>query len=436
MGGKKIIVFSLILAMIFSLCACGVSNNSDKAISHNDYSSDSGSSPLTPPETITEYEVTEGSYSLCNRGADKFLTYSDSTLFLGDSPAVFNFQPYNSSSYYIYAQGTDIMLDIDNAYIADGTTIKLWPLTGYPVQMWKAVKNSNGSFSIVSNANESYCLGFYGNTAVLQLRDTSNLFQEWTLTRITDENSLGYKKYESSGNIIELQLPLNIEDTISAQRIQKWANDLETAYYTFADFTSFTPYSKIIVRAYLPCKYLAYVIDDSNVIHIDSTFIYEDLAKMSLRSVDWNFCALHEMGHMFDSKRSWLFEAEVLTDLKVAYVLEKHNVSAVPSEFDASINFFGKDIINAYHTLGGDFSTDYNIYGFAARFLEIKNDIGWEPFKSTFHYMQSNHLSYINLSRTQKFEKFISLLSEYSGKDVKSYFSQSEWNTIISKTYS
>lgn len=181
-----------------------------------------------------------------------------------------------------------------------------------------------------------------------------------------------YCTYISTGGIIELQLPLDIHNIISKPRLQEWANNLERAYYTYYELTNYKPFKNIIVEAYKPCKYLGYVISGSNIIHIDSDFIHQDLKKMASRKNDWHFCALHEMGHMFDFYRPWIFEAELMTDLKLAYVLERNNVAAAPSEFNASYNFYGKNIINVYAALGQDFSKTYNIFGCAQRFLKIK----------------------------------------------------------------
>ena len=137
------------------------------------------------------------------------------------------------------------------------------------------------------------------------------------------------------------------------------------------------------------------------------------------------------MGHMFDCKRIWNFETEMMTDFKLAYVLEKNGACAAPAEFGAATAFYGKDIIRAYEILGGGFESSYDIYSCAERFLEIKEDIGWEPFKKTFRYFQSNHNSFVGLSKVQRFEKFVSRLSTYSGEDIRSYFTDAEWNTVI-----
>lgn len=427
MNNKKLISLLLTFILIIFCTACSTDESS--------------SSPTDDNEILTELPdipdmITPGVYTFYNESTGCYLSYQDNSLILSDNPVNWNLKSYNENSFYIYACDTDLLLDIDNATIADGTTIKLWSLTGYDVQIWNITGNDNSTYSILYSGNNDYCLGLDNGSTILQLRDKNNPMQDWKVVKVTDSSSLGYYSLVSAGGVIELQLPLDIETVISKSRLQEWANDLETAYYSFYELTNFVPYKNIIVEAYNPCEYIGYVINDSNIIHIDCDFIYDDLAKMAARADDWNFCALHEMGHMFDCHRPWVFEAEVMTDLKVAYVLEMNNTSAVPSEFDASYSFYGEDIKNAYDTLVSDFSSTYNIFGCASRFLEIKEDIGWEPFKQTFHYLQENYDEYSNTSKQEMFENFIKLLSQYSGKDIKSYFSVNEWNTIIQKTYS
>lgn len=374
------------------------------------------------------HTINSGVYTFFNKKTGSYLSFKNNTLILSKRAQHWDVKVCGDKARYVYANGTDLMLDIDNAYVASGTKVKLWQLTGYDAQKWNVVKNSNGTYSFLSAVNNKYCLGFKNGKAVLQTRSNGNEMQEW---KAVNKTSNYYKSVSSNNKIIELQLPLNVSNIISDSRLKKWANDLETAYNSFYELTNFKPYKNIVVEAYKPCEYIGYVYDDSNIIHIDKDFIYEDLKKMAARNNDWNFCALHEMGHMFDWGRPWTFEAEVMTDLKVAYVLEKNNAQAAPSEFGASTVFQGKSIINAYNILGGSFSKNYNIFGCAERFLKIKEDIGWTPFKKTFHYLQKNSKSYSGLTRVKRFEKFISLLTTYSGKNIKSYFSANEWNTIV-----
>lgn len=83
--------------------------------------------------------------------------------------------------------------------------------------------------------------------------------------------------------------------------------------------------------------------------------------------------------------------------------------------------------------LGSDFSKEYNIFGCCHRFLEIKEKIVWTPFIKTFHYFQQNCHEFMRLTQEHKLDLFVSGLTFYSGKDIRTDFSQNEWNTIVNK---
>lgn len=378
-------------------------------------------------------------YTFYNEASGCYLSYQGNRLLLRNVPSKWVLKDAAGKGFHIYADHSDFLLDIDNAYVAEGTAIKLWGYTGYDVQVWKLSRNGNGTWSILYSGNPQYCLGFRNGNAILQLRNLYNKAQEWKVVDITDTQPKEYLSFQSRRGIVELQLPPDILRVISNLRLQQWTNDLETAYYSFYELTGFVPYRNITVEAYKPLKYqniVAYVLDRSNIIHIDKQFVYEDLAKMKARKCDWNFCTLHEMGHLFDNNRPWNFEAELLTDLKLAYVLEKHGAAAAPSQFRASDVFYGAGILNAYKILGKDFSVHYDIFGCTGRFLEIKNRIGWKPYQQTFHYLQKNETAYQSISKPEKFEFFIKLLSYYSNNNIKQYFSANEWNAILRHTKS
>lgn len=407
--------------------------------------SSSGTTDDTPPQmkndtntaleedmNISLASLESGIYTFYNAGANAYLSFSDKTITLSDTYTEWYLEPYTNTGYYVSIEDADLVLDIDNAYIADGTTIKLWENTGYNTQLWSICANENGTYSLISDVNNDYCLGFNNGNALLQIRDRNNSMQEWQVVMISSK-PLEYCQYFSTGGIIELRLPLDIHTVITKERLQQWANDLETAYYTFYELTNYIPHETIIVEAYKTNEHFAYVTANSNVIRFNVDYIYPDLKNMVARNNDWNFACLHEMGHMFDFYRPWNFEAEAMTDIKVAYVLEKNNAAAAPFEFPANEYFYGADIKNAYKRLGQDFSQVYDIYGCAERFLEIKEDIGWEPFIKTYHEMQANYDLYNTTSKQEMLNNFVRLLSEYSGRDIKAYFTSGEWNAILSK---
>lgn len=339
----------------------------------------------------------------------------------------------DSGVYTFYNEAAGCYLSYDGNHLVLNENPAKWmlkaALSGYHVY-------ANGTYSILYSGDNRYCLGFAGESSMLQMRDEKNKMQEWIITDIGNAIPKEYLSFHSKNHIIELQLPLDILSIISEERLQQWANELERAYDSYYELTSFIPYRNIIVEAYKESEYEGYagwVFDRSNIIHVDKSFLYEDLERMAAREQDWNFCVLHEMGHMFDCDRPWNFEPETMTDLKLAYVMEKNNAAAAPAQFPASTIFYGAEIKDAYKILSADFSKQYDVFGCVTRLLQIKDEIGWDVFKQVFYELQKNEANYIGISRQEKFELFIERLSYYSSKDIKAYFSADEWNTILSE---
>ena len=378
----------------------------------------------------------KGTYNFYNKQEAKYLSFIDTSLILSSTPATWKVERA-SVGFYLYAGDNDVVLDIDNAKVATGTIIKLWEVNGYNVQKWKIIMNENGTYTFLSCADENYCLGIEGGRTVLQLRDKTNATQEWQGTAVVDNTLQQYKAYTSNQGIVEVRLPYNITDVISDSRLQQWANDLEKAYFSLYDLTNFKPYDYIRIEAYKPItrysNVLGYVLDDVNIIYIDGDFIVKDLAKMANRVNDWNFCVLHELGHMFDCQRPWNFESEALTDIKLSYILEQNYAGAELSHTGNTEVRYGKDIMYSYQAMSGNLSEEYDIFAFAYKFLQIKEEIGWEPIKQAFHKLQSEEDKYVNVSKVEKFELFINTISDYSGKNIKSYFTTAEWNSIMTK---
>ncbi len=403
---------------------------------NNSYNGGNGSNESSSQGSVQKQQLTSGTYTFYNAADYKYLSFSDRQLKLDVSIVNWKLRPAKNG-FYVYSCSNDLLLDIDNAYVANGTTVKLWENTGYNTQIWKVVANSDNTYSFISSADENYCLGFSNGKAVLQLRKEGDKSQEWYAAATVDYSPKNYREYISQGGIVEVRLPLNITDVISGTRLQQWANDLEKAYFTYEELTGYRPYEFIIVKAYEPItryeNVLAYVFDNNNTIYVDSNFIPTDLAKMAKRVNDWNFCVLHEMGHMFDNGRPWNFEAEVMTDLKIPYVLEQNGAGAELSQFGEGSVRYGKDIMYSYQAMSGDLSKEYDIFALAYKFMQIKEQIGWQPFKSTFHKLQQDEALYYNYTKRQKFDLFISTLSSYSGQNIKGYFTSAEWNSILAK---
>lgn len=375
-----------------------------------------------------------GIYTFYHKTIGGYLTFADRTLKLSKTPQPWQLKRAGQKGFYVYAHGTELLLDIDNAWLTPGNRIKLWNLTGYDVQIWTVEKTGRGTYVLVCAPDPRYCLGFEGGRAELQLRRSNAPMQEWELTDVADYLPREYLPIFSKGRTVELQLPLDIQRVICVTRLQEWADRLELAYATFGELVGFVPFETISVEAYKKSPYAGYagwVFPNSDVIHIDRDFLYGDLRKMSIRREDWNFCALHEMGHMFDFGQPWNFEGELMTDMKIAYVMEKHNAAAAPAAFDGNTCFYGKDIAKAYAALQSDLSVGYDVFACAKRFLDIKETIGWEPFRQTFCYLRRTQKK---TTERQALLLFVQTLSRFSGRDIKGYFTAREWNNILRQT--
>lgn len=436
---KKILCLIFVITLLcFVACDSGSSGGYSRPSfsygNNNSYGSNSYNNTSSEDNKLAP--LSAGVYTFFNAADFKYLSFSDRQLTKGNNITKWKLRTANNG-FYVYTCENDLLLDIDNAYVASGTTVKLWENTGYNTQIWKIQANANGTYSFLSSADDKYCLGFDNGKAVLQLRKDGDKSQEWHATVTVDTTPKKYREYSSDKGIIELRMPLNITEVISDSRLKQWANDLEKAYFTYEDLTGYRPYDFVIVKAYEPItqykNVLAYVFDNNNTIFVDSNFIRGDLEKMTKRVNDWNFALLHEMGHMFDNCRPWTFEAEVMTDFKISYVLEQNGAGAELSQFGTESVRYGKDIMQSYKSMSGDLSKKYDVFALAYKLLQIKEQIGWQPIKSTFHKLQQDANQYVNYTKQQKFNLFINTLSSYSGKNIKGYFTTSEWNAILTE---
>ena len=305
---------------------------------------------------------------------------------------------------------------------------------------WHIDKNADGTYSFISHIDTSYCLSYKdGKFVAEKLKDATGV-TSFNLD-LKERGTKVFKEYISSKGNITLRLPIDIErrSGLTDERAQKWANDLNIAFDKFVELTSYPVYDNIVVKAYENCGHIGYVYTNCkyNVISIQKNFAYRDLEKMVIRDKeaagDWNFCAMHEMGHIFDSQTGWYFETEMMTDLKLAYCIEQGGGTVAPSEFAAETYFSFDNIMDCYAELGGNMneSKTYGAYQAAYVMLRVQKTIGWEPFKQTYKWFIENNVN--PSGNYNKFIQFIDKLTEYSGKDVKKLFTTNEWNTFCEK---
>lgn len=320
---------------------------------------------------------------------------------------------------------------------------------------WRIVKNEDGSYSFYINKNPDLCLSVKEGKLVLEPKSSATGITSFNLEMKTRGGGKAFIQYISDqGNVVvRLNPDIKTRAKVTDEMLQTWANNLDDAYNHFIDLTSYVAYESIVVKAYEPSPHIGYVWNSTehyNVITIAESFMASDLSKMATRwrkenVVDWNFCALHEMGHMFDNQQPWYFEAEMMTDLKVAYVLQAGGGCAAPSEYAYQSYFYAdkqeghKQVEECYLGLSKDKkpigqTLEYGAYSAALKFVEIQrviDDDNWTVFKKTYAELhkegQTTYKSY------ERFTHFVEVLSKHSGKDVRALFTDEEWNVFMTK---
>lgn len=341
----------------------------------------------------------------------------------------------------------------------------------YATIRWYFEKNEDGSYKMaIYSSTDLKSLGLskyyasYENGQIVLRKDSEKISTDFNLEMV-ERGSAQFLQYISDGGKITLRLPPKMKSELivtpdkkrvyfTDERAQKWANDVEDCYYSFIELTNYIPYENIIVKAYSNCDYMAYVTSNYNTITMSysiksndfgssSTWFVNDIKELIARGPeanDVNFGIMHEMGHMFDIGTDWYFETEAMTDFKLAYCLEKNGLAAAPSEFSVTQYYSYDNIEEAYLSLGKDISKtgNYTFYGAAYRMILIQKEIGWEPFKQTYHWFMENRTKqgmegYVSIpsKKYEKCELFYSKVSEFAQKDVVSMIPANEWKVWL-----
>ncbi len=419
-----------------------------------------------------------GQYTIKPKGSDQLLSYANTEkdskkhiqATLGGDLNQFTivYQTHRDNPYYIVFAGDDNMHTLateGNYSVVAGTNVLFRGKQSiradyyddkYESMQWRITENDDGTYTFVNNtANKNLVLSLKDGKLTLEDPSTATGITSFELKMVTRGGGKAFVQYISDGGDVTVRLPANIKQraSISDETIQLWANNLEDAYHHYIDLTTYVAYESIVVKAYEPSHAVGYVwnsLEHYNVITIRDTFIRDDLTKMSNRAskygvVDWNFCALHEMGHMFDNQQPWYFESEMMTDLKVAYVLEASGGCAAPSEYSFD-DFFYADKQEGHQQIEACYlglatnkqpiseSLTYGAYGAALKFVEIQravDDSNWTIYKQVYKEL---HEQGVTTSRNyEKFSNFVAKISEKSGKDVKAMFTDDEWNVYMSQ---
>lgn len=360
-------------------------------------------------------------YTLQNADG-KYLAASGDALTLSDKPFAWYALPAAGDSFTLRPDNKRAyMLDVSNAWFEEGNRVGICDGTGHDAQHWKLYQSGRDTWQLVCSLHPELALSVSSGGAALQKR--GNAGTNWQLTLVGTERD-NYMEIEGRSDVITMRLERRVLDVLSRARLQKWVNDLETAYADYAELTGWTPYRHVYLNMLAPETNWGYAGKDG-VIQIDADDIYEDLSlNFARRKNDWNFGLLHELSHLFETdSRPWDFHAEVLADYKLAYVMTKNNCAAVPADwYSDKWEYTGWDVIDVYRG-DGPLKDTLTVFSLSGKLSEVMKEIGWDAAKQTFR----SYPDTTNLTPEENFTLFISLLSQYSGKDVRAMFTDAEW---------
>lgn len=352
----------------------------------------------------------------------KYLAASGDALTLSDKPFAWYALPAAGDSFTLRPDNKRAyMLDVSNAWFEEGNRVGICDGTGHDAQHWKLYQSGKDTWQLVCSLHPELALSASSGGAALQKR--GNAGTNWQLTLVGTERD-NYMEIVGRSDVITMRLEHRVLDVLSRARLQKWVNDLETAYADYAELTGWTPYRHVYLNMLATETNWGYAGKDG-VIQIDADDIYEDLSlNFARRKNDWNFGLLHELSHLFEAdSRPWDFHAEVLADYKLAYVMTKNNCAAVPADwYSDKREYTGWDVIDVYRG-DGPLKDTLTVFSLSGKLSEVMKEIGWDAAKQTFR----SYPDTTNLTPEENFTLFISLLSQYSGKDVRAMFTDAEW---------
>lgn len=224
-------------------------------------------------------------YTLQNTDG-KYLAASGDALTLSDKPFAWYALPAAGDSFTLRPDNKRAyMLDVSSAWFEEGNRVGICDGTGHDAQHWKLYQSGKDTWQLVCSLHPELALSASSGGAALQKR--GNAGTNWQLTLVGTERD-NYMEIEGRSDVITMRLEHRVLDVLSRARLQKWVNDLETAYADYAELTGWTPYRHVYLNMLAPETNWGYAGKDG-VIQIDADDIYEDLSlNFARRKNDWN----------------------------------------------------------------------------------------------------------------------------------------------------
>lgn len=226
-------------------------------------------------------------------------------------------------------------------------------------------------------------------------------FDNISLTKVTDELCV------VEGDHVRLFMETS-KIVASPAKLNEWVANLDKMYLSYEELVGGVPFQgkKIGVVNTNGLEYWAVA---GNPIVWNTAYVESSLQEL-VDHDSWNFGIMHEIGHTFNIKNAnWDWNDEMFANIRMHYGLVQNDGKVW---MDNRV-YTGNEILDMYKkdydkTIG----TQVNDNGIHYMLVRIAGQIGWEPFKKTFAYLNTN-----GGQGSNKFDKFIyfcSTLSRYA----------------------
>ena len=209
-----------------------------------------------------------------------------------------------------------------------------------------------------------------------------------------------------------------------------WKNRMQTTYTDLYDFTGKQPYNgnQLEIKSFRDMN-PGYWAIAGNPIKINQAYAAAAFKRIN-NDVDWSFGVMHELGHVFTDYR-YNFDSEFWANFMMYHTATTLNGVRV---YVGSSYYTGAQLENYYYNghsqsyLQTVANGTYHHDGLLYTFIKIQKQIGWEPFKKAIAFFNNMTPSEIPATPLDKLNTFLSKLQDYSGYNVFSALTATEWN--------
>jgi Peptidase M60, enhancin and enhancin-like len=253
-------------------------------------------------------------------------------------------------------------------------------------------------------------LGFFGSTVT-----GTAYFDD-----ISVQSDETYRVVEGRHITLFLEQADSDPTVIQPETLTRWVGELDSAYDDYADLVGATPFDGAKIGILSTRTYPGGWAVAGNPILWHEPYVRGELSRVESDG-NWSFGILHEIGHDFDIEDRWNFDAEFFANFKMYFVAVRLNAKVSPG----GDRYYTGEELREYYRLGDTpGETAWGNINF--RFITMADQLGWEPFQKTFRFFLGLSGGELPQTRVEKFNLFLDKLTEFSGRDARSFFQGKE----------